>query len=97
VRRYFVYILASFKNGTLYVGITGDLSKRISIHQRDIVKGFTKKYTVHDLVYFEEHDNAIAAIAREKQLKNWRRQWKVDLIEKNNPNWNDLSEDLNSL
>ncbi len=94
VRRYFVYILASFKYGTLYVGMTGDLPRRVSIHQADVVKGFTKKYLIHDLVYFEEYEAAIEAIAREKQLKNWKREWKIELIEKENPDWNDLSENL---
>ena len=94
MKRCFVYILASYKNGTLYIGVTGNLRTRISLHQSDLIKGFTKKYTVHNLVYFEEYDNPTEAIIREKQLKKWNRKWKIELIEKLNPNWNDLSEDL---
>ena len=74
------------------MGVTGSLSNRVSIHKTDMVKGFTQKYLVHDLVYFEEYDTILEAIAREKQLKNWKRIWKMELIEKNNPDWNDLSE-----
>lgn len=95
MNRYFVYILASRKNGTLYVGVTGDLSRRIFIHKQDILDGFTKKYLVHDLVYFEEYAEPILAIEREKRLKKWNRQWKVNLIVKNNPGWKDLSDVLN--
>ena len=94
VKRYFVYILASYRNGTLYVGVTGDLRTRISLHQSDLIKGFTKKYAVHDLVYFEEYNNSTEAIIREKQLKKWNRKWKIELIEKLNPNWDDLSKNL---
>jgi putative endonuclease len=94
MKRYFVYFLASYKNGTIYIGVTGDLSRRVSIHQSDVVEGFTKKYSVHDLVYFEEYDSSILAIQREKQLKKWNRSWKIELIEKSNPDWNDLSEEL---
>lgn len=92
MRRYFVYILASHKNGTLYIGITSDLSRRIELHKNNIVEGFTKKYCIHDLVYTEEYGDPLEAISREKQLKKWNRQWKINLIEKENPNWNDLSE-----
>lgn len=97
MKRYFVYILSSCKNGTLYVGVTGDLERRIFFHQTDFIKGFTKKYRVHDLVHFEEFDNPEEAIAREKQLKKWNRQWKINLIEESNPDWDDLSEDLNAI
>ena len=97
VKRYFVYILASYKNGTIYIGVTGDLTRRIFLHKADIVKGFTKKYFVHDLVHYEEYKNPSDAISREKQLKKWNRQWKIKLIEETNPNWNDLSDDLNSI
>ncbi len=97
MKRYFIYILASYRNGTIYVGVTGNLSKRIELHKKTAVKGFTKKYFVHNLVYFEEYNTAIEAIAREKQLKNWKRSWKIELIEKTNPDWNDLSGALNSL
>jgi putative endonuclease len=85
-----VYILASQRNGTLYIGVTSDLVKRVWEHQSDFVEGFTKKYKVHHLVWYEVHDNMEAAINREKQLKEWKRQWKIVLIEKANPYWNDL-------
>jgi len=85
-----VYILASRRNGTLYVGVTSDLVKRGWQHKSDFVEGFTRKYSVHDLVYFELHEDMLAAIAREKQLKKWRRAWKVELIEGQNPEWRDL-------
>ncbi|MGE5297603.1 MAG: GIY-YIG nuclease family protein [Acidobacteriaceae bacterium] len=87
---YFVYILASKKNGVLYIGVTNNLTKRVYEHKQDFVKGFTKQYIVHDLVYFEETESIEAAIKREKQLKKWNRDWKVKLIEKENPNWEDL-------
>ena len=85
-----VYILASRRNGTLYVGVTSDLVKRIWQHKNDQEEGFTRKYAVHDLVYFELHENMLSAIQREKQIKKWRRNWKVEMIEKQNPNWTDL-------
>ena len=85
-----VYILASRRNGTLYVGVTSDLVKRIWQHKNDQAEGFTKKYAVHDLVYFESHENMLSAIQREKQIKKWRRNWKVEMIEAKNPNWTDL-------
>ena len=85
-----VYILASRRNGTLYIGVTSDLVRRVWQHKGDFVEGFTKKYSVHDLVYFALHTNMIAAISREKQLKKWRRSWKVQLIEAQNPEWRDL-------
>ena len=94
MKSYFVYILASYKNGTLYVGVTGNLEKRLFFHQSDYIKGFTKKYGVHDLVHVEEFTNSSEAISREKQLKKWNRQWKINLIEEDNPNWKDLSDDL---
>jgi putative endonuclease len=84
------YILASKRNGTLYIGVTSDLVKRIWEHKSDFVEGFTKQYQVHDLVWYEIHENMESAITREKQLKEWKRQWKVELIEKLNPYWNDL-------
>ena len=87
---YFVYILASAFNGTLYIGVTNDLIRRVVEHKAGIVKGFTKQYSVHRLVYFEQTDSVEAAIAREKQLKNWHRAWKKNLIERDNPFWNDL-------
>ena len=87
---YYVYILASKRNGTLYVGVTNDLVRRVYEHKSDFVEGFTKKYQVHDLVYFEQTDDVEAAIAREKQLKKWNRAWKLELIEKSNGDWRDL-------
>ena len=85
-----VYILASERNSTLYIGITSDLVKRVFEHKSDFVEGFTKQYQVHTLVWYEVHENMESAITREKQLKEWKRQWKIDLIEKSNPYWNDL-------
>lgn len=87
---YFVYILASKRNGTLYIGVTNDLVRRIYEHKEKMVKGFTKKYNVSLLVYYEEHGNIHSAIQREKQMKKWNRAWKIDLIEKYNPKWLDL-------
>ena len=89
-----VYILASQRNGTLYIGVTSDLIKRIWEHRNDAVEGFTQKYRVHLLVYYELHSDMAAAIMREKQLKKWNRAWKLALIEKNNSQWRDLWEDL---
>ncbi|MBK9160011.1 MAG: GIY-YIG nuclease family protein [Nitrosomonadales bacterium] len=89
-----VYILASQRNGTLYIGVTGDLVKRVWEHKNDLADGFTKKYDVHSLVYFEQCDDMVAAIAREKQLKKWNRAWKVELIESTNPEWRDLWEEI---
>lgn len=89
-----VYILASQRNGTLYVGVTSDLVKRVWEHKNDAVDGFTKRYGVHDLVYYELHADMLAAIAREKQLKKWNRAWKIELIETGNPGWRDLWEDI---
>lgn len=85
-----VYILASQRNGTLYIGVTSNLVKRVWQHKQDMAEGFTKKYRVHTLVYFEIHQDMQAAITREKQLKKWNRAWKVSLIEKQNPQWCDL-------
>jgi len=89
-----VYILASKRDGTLYIGVTSDLVKRVWEHKNDVVEGFTKKYGVHDLVYFEVHGDMESAITREKQLKKWHRGWKIELIEKNNPTWRDLWSDI---
>ncbi|MDD7887631.1 GIY-YIG nuclease family protein [Flavivirga sp. 57AJ16] len=91
--QYYMYILANKKNGTLYIGMTNDLERRIFEHKRKLVEGFTKKYGLNRLVYFEQFQYVNDAIKREKQLKNWHRQWKIDLIEKDNKNWNDLSSD----
>ena len=87
-------MLASQRNGTLYIGVTSDLIKRVWEHKQDSVEGFTKKYGVHDLVWYEQHEDMLAAIAREKTLKEWQRAWKLELIEKMNPQWKDLYEDL---
>ncbi len=89
-----VYMLASKRNGTLYVGVTSDLAKRIWQHRNDEADGFTKKYKVHTLVWFEQHGSAEAAITREKQIKEWKRKWKVELIEGGNPTWRDLYEEI---
>jgi putative endonuclease len=85
-----VYVLASGYNGTLYVGVTSDLTKRVWEHRNDTVEGFTRRYGVHDLVHFEQFESMEEAIAREKELKKWRRSWKIALIESNNPLWQDL-------
>jgi putative endonuclease len=94
MKSYFVYILASGRNGTLYIGVTSDLIKRIYEHKNNLVEGFTKKYHVHDLVYFEETNDVYAALTREKQLKKWNRAWKLRIIEEKNPNWRDLYLDF---
>jgi putative endonuclease len=92
--QYYVYVLASRKHGTLYIGVTSDLIRRIYQHKTKAVRGFTKRYGVDTLVYFEIFDDPLSAIAREKQLKKWNREWKVQLIESKNPNWVDLSPTL---
>lgn len=89
---YYVYILASQRNGTLYTGVTNDLKRRVWEHKHDLVKGFTEKYSVHLLVYYEIHEDIEQAILREKQIKKWKRIWKLNLIEGKNPNWDDLDE-----
>lgn len=91
---YYVYILASGRNGTLYIGVTNNLLKRVGEHTNDSVDGFTKKYQVHKLVYFEQTSDVLSAIAREKQIKKWNRLWKLRLIEENNPEWKDLYEEM---
>ena len=91
---YWVYLLASRKGGTLYAGVTNNLVRRVFEHKNDVVEGFTRQYGVHTLVWFESTESIEAAIQREKQLKNWKREWKVALIEKENPNWHDLYEGL---
>jgi putative endonuclease len=87
---YYVYLLASDKHGTLYLGVTNDIVRRIYEHKNKFVEGFTKRYSVDKLVWFEIHNDAITAIAREKELKKWRRVWKIRLIEETNPQWTDL-------
>ena len=91
---YFVYILANKKNGVLYIGVTNNLKRRIYEHKHDLIKGFTNKYKVHSLVFYEVHNDIKYAILREKQIKKWKRQWKIDLIEKENPQWQDLYDRL---
>ena len=93
-KTYYVYILASQRNGTLYTGVTNDLKRRVWEHKHDLVKGFTKEYGVHNLVYFEQTEDIEAAILREKQLKAWKRKWKLALIEKENPEWEDLYQKI---
>ena len=91
---YWVYILSSHKNGTLYIGVTNNLARRIWEHKHKLVEGFTNTYEVHHLVYYEVHENPESAITREKQIKKWRRLWKLGLIEEKNPTWRDLYMDI---
>ncbi|MDP8228914.1 MAG: GIY-YIG nuclease family protein [Candidatus Electryoneaceae bacterium] len=91
---YYIYILAGMQNGTLYIGVTRNLIKRVYEHRNGMVAGFTKKYSVKLLVYYESTENVNAAIVREKQLKKWERQWKLDLIESVNPHWDDLYDEI---
>jgi putative endonuclease len=92
--QFYVYILTSRKHGTLYIGVTNDLIRRVNQHQSKAVPGFTARYNVNALVYFEIFDDPVSAIAREKRLKKWNREWKIQLIESKNPNWVDLSKTL---
>jgi len=94
MKQYYVYILASKRNGTLYTGLTSDLIKRVYEHKNNLIGGFTEKYNVHNLVYFESVDDVNSAIEREKRIKKWKRGWKIELIEKTNPDWKDLYFDL---
>ncbi|HMK65289.1 MAG TPA: GIY-YIG nuclease family protein [Thermodesulfobacteriota bacterium] len=89
-----VYILASDHNGTLYVGVTSDLIKRVWQHKHNMAEGFTKRYKIHNLVWYEPHATMESAITREKNIKKWYREWKLALIERSNPQWKDLFEDL---
>ncbi len=93
-KNYYVYILASERNGTLYVGVTNDLQRRIFEHKNDLVEGFTKEYGIHTLVYYEVTQDITSAIWREKCLKRWKRAWKLRLIEESNPEWKDLYNEL---
>jgi putative endonuclease len=93
-RHFYVYILTNKPGGLFYIGVTGDLIRRIEQHKKDIVEGFTKRYKLHRLAYYETHKTAIEAITREKQLKKWKRDWKIRLIKTENPEWKDLSEDF---
>ena len=90
----YVYLLASKRNGTLYIGGTADLIKRVWQHKNNVVEGFTKRYGVHLLVWFEEHESMASALSREKAMKEWKRQWKLKLIETTNPEWIDLYGNL---
>ena len=94
MKYYYVYILASKRNGTLYIGVTNDLVRRVWEHKNDFVKGFTQKYRVHNLVHYEQTENIEAAIQREKRLKFWNRKWKIRLIEEGNPEWRDLYSEI---
>jgi putative endonuclease len=85
-----VYLLASKRNGTLYLGVTSDLTKRVWQHKNDLVEGFTKRYCVHLLVWYEQHPSMLSAIKKERQMKEWKRKWKLDVIEQMNPTWEDL-------
>ncbi len=93
MKKYYVYILNS-KNKVLYIGMTNELSRRIYEHKNSLIEGFTKSYNVHDLVYYEIQPNLESAIKREKQLKNWHRQWKINLIESKNKEWKDLYSEI---
>src|SRR4051812_5652030 len=94
--RFFVYILASKRNGTLYIGVTNNLARRNAEHKAKLVPGFTRTYRVVQLVHVEAFDSILEARAREHSLKRWRRAWKIELIEKSNPDWRDLTDQLNS-
>ncbi len=91
---FYVYILASSRNGTLYIGVTSQLVQRVWQHKQGLAEGFTKQYGLKTLVWYEQHDTAESAITREKQIKKWERKWKVGLIETENPYWNDLYDDV---
>jgi putative endonuclease len=93
IYQFYVYILSNKKNGTLYIGMTNDLERRMFEHKHKIIDGFTKRYGLDKLIYFEQFQFVNDAIKREKRLKNWNRQWKIDMIEKENKDWNDLSFD----
>lgn len=94
MKNYFVYILAEAKRGTLYTGVTSDIKKRVYEHKNAVVEGFTKKYNIKILVYYELHNSIEEAIKREKRLKRWNRHWKYELIEKDNPDWEDLYDKI---
>ena len=94
MKEYYIYILASKFNGTLYIGVTNNLIKRVYEHKNNIADGFTKKYSIHNLVYYESCTSIENAIVREKQLKKWHRAWKINLIEQLNPQWKDLYIEL---
>jgi len=93
-KTYYVYILASKQNGTLYIGVTNDLERSLYEHKHNLIDGFSKRYSVHHLVYYESAKDVHAALQREKQLKRWNRKWKIELIEKVNPAWLDFADDF---
>ena len=92
-KSYYVYILSSKKNGVFYIGVTSDLKNRMNQHKNEVIQDFTSKYLVHKLVYYEQTEDVNSALSREKVLKKWNRSWKIQLIEKDNPTWKDLSKD----
>ena len=94
-KKYYVYVMAKDRNSTFYVGVTSDLVARVWQHKNDVIEGFTQKYGIHKLVYYEAFDDPENAILREKRLKKWNRPWKMRLIEELNPEWRDLNESLN--
>ena len=94
MKTYYVYILASKRNGTLYIGVTNNLIRRVYEHRNDLINGFAKKYKVHMLVYYEHTNDINSAIQRGKRLKKWKGEWKIELIETMNPDWHDLYEEL---
>jgi len=93
---FFVYILASERNGTLYIGMTDDLVKRIWQHRNNVIPGFTQRYGVKTLVWYERHESRESAFARERQMKKWNRAWKLEVIEESNPDWRDLWDQINA-
>ncbi len=97
MKTYYVYILASKRNGTLYIGVTNDLVRRVYEHKTGLIEGFTKKYGVHNLVHYEVCEDMNSAIQREKRLKFWHRRWKIRLIEETNPGWKDLFQEIMGL
>jgi putative endonuclease len=96
IHQYYLYILTNKKNGTLYIGVTNNLERRMFEHKNKLVEGFTKKYNLTKLVYFETYQYVNDAIRREKNMKKWKREWKINLIEEDNSNWTDLSKDWNT-
>ena len=93
-KTFYTYMLANQRNGTLYIGVTNDLVRRVHEHRSEMIPGFSRKYGVKQLVYYEVHTSAEAAITREKQLKKWKRRWKLRIIEEQNPDWNDLYQSI---
>lgn len=96
MKTYFIYVLTNFHNTTFYIGVTNNLERRIFEHKNQLIEGFSKKYKLKKLVYYEEYPSIIDAIVREKQLKNWHREWKINLIKQSNPEFKDLDAEINS-